>query len=622
MLDRYFPPLLLLLWLCLCPAFAASYWDVLSRSLHDDPVSVSERATQLLDDYRDKGDKPNELQAVLLLVQAKITTQEFRSLDALLPRGLVLAKEQGNSAAEARLQLADVRRLALLGDKKAANRLLDTVLVRTQNPKLSRERGMAYIEQALLLQDQNRVSEALPLLFKAYTLFSDLGLQVESGEALNSIGNAYINMENYKEAGNYYQRALAGLDPKHDRHTLVVRLHNLGASLYLNKQLAQAERTLREALSYAEGLKEQAGIAVVRYRLSLILIAQHQPEQALRLLDSAQTVFERDNNLELICLSLLARSEALAMDGARASKVALEALEKAQTLNDRIPSERRELAMREAASRIYKLLGRYPEALAELEEWSKTYRSNNLRLNRALLTEMQARFDAQRQQVEFALLTSEKKRHAAELQAGQNRRLLLWLGLAACILVVLALMLLLSRQIRQKRRFADLALMDELTGAPNRRHILAYGKGQLDACRAVGQPYCVAMIDLDHFKSINDRFGHEGGDMVLRQFAAACQHALRQGDLLGRVGGEEWLLIMPSTQGSELPLVFTRLRDAVQTQAMPGLPAELRVAFSMGAAEAIPGESFDKLVQRADTAMYAAKKNGRDQLCFAETGKH
>ncbi|MGQ5525298.1 diguanylate cyclase [Chitinimonas sp. PSY-7] len=622
MFDRYLPSLLLSLSLCLYPAFAASYWDTLGRSLFDDPVSVSERAMQLLEDYRNQGDKANELQAILLLVQAKTTVEEFRALDVLVPRGLILAKELGNTEAQARLQLADVRRLARSGDRNNAERVLDAVLVLTQPQKLTRERGLAYIEQALLLQDQNRVSEALPLLFKAHGLFSELGLQRESGEALNYIGNAYSNMENYKEAGNYYQRALAGLDPKHDRHTLVVRLHNLGASLYLNKQLAQAERTLREALGYAEGLKEQTGIAMVRYRLSLILIAQHQPEQALRLLDAAQVEFERDNNLELICLGLLARAEALALGGASAAKVALQALEKAQALSDRVPSERRQLVMHEAASRIYKLLGRYQDALGELEVWSQTYRSNNLRLNRALLTEMQARFDAQRQQVEYALLTSEKKRHAAELQAGQNRRLLLWLGLVACILIVFALMLLLLRQIRQKRRFADLALMDELTGAPNRRHIMAYGKGQLEACRAVGQPYSVAIIDLDHFKSINDRFGHEGGDVVLRQFAIACQRALRQGDLLGRVGGEEWLLVMPSTQGAELEQVFFRLREAVQAQVMPGLPAELRIAFSMGAAEMAPGESFDKLVQRADAAMYAAKKNGRDQLCLAEVIKH
>lgn len=171
-----------------------------------------------------------------------------------------------------------------------------------------------------------------------------------------------------------------------------------------------------------------------------------------------------------------------------------------------------------------------------------------------------------------------------------------------------------------RRRLADLAMRDELTGAPNRRAILAYAAQQHALACRVDTPFAVAMLDLDHFKRVNDQHGHATGDAALVAFSASAAAVLRGQDRLGRVGGEEWLLVLPGTRIDELPAVFTRLRDAFAQQRIPGLPQPHGLTFSMGgAAQRSDGEALDALIERADRCLYAAKDAGRNALSVETT---
>ena len=148
------------------------------------------------------------------------------------------------------------------------------------------------------------------------------------------------------------------------------------------------------------------------------------------------------------------------------------------------------------------------------------------------------------------------------------------------------------------------ALTDSLTGASNRRHILSLGE---QALAVPGTALTVALLDLDHFKQINDRHGHQVGDAVLQHF---CRHALRhlrQGDGWGRYGGEEFLLLLPSADVHEGAAIVERLR------AMPSQADMPPYTFSAGVAQAEPGESLQQLLRRADDALYEAKAAGRNR---------
>ena len=120
------------------------------------------------------------------------------------------------------------------------------------------------------------------------------------------------------------------------------------------------------------------------------------------------------------------------------------------------------------------------------------------------------------------------------------------------------------------------------------------------------------MIDADHFKRINDTYGHQTGDEVLREISARCRQTLRSNDLFGRYGGEEFLVVFPETNLDEAGAVAERLRVAVGGQPIQIGDKALEVTVSIGLGAHAPGHDLDKLVERADAALYAAKQAGRN----------
>ncbi len=161
---------------------------------------------------------------------------------------------------------------------------------------------------------------------------------------------------------------------------------------------------------------------------------------------------------------------------------------------------------------------------------------------------------------------------------------------------------------------------DELTGLYSRRHILdilAREKGRSDRS---GRGFCLLAIDLDHFKTINDSFGHAMGDATLRKFAEIAMPILRPSDMLARFGGEEFLLVGLDTDAQGAAAVGERIRSTIDSMQVPGLPAHHRVTVSIGVAEFVPGESTGDVLRRADMALYAAKQGGRNRVEIAPVG--
>jgi len=162
-------------------------------------------------------------------------------------------------------------------------------------------------------------------------------------------------------------------------------------------------------------------------------------------------------------------------------------------------------------------------------------------------------------------------------------------------------------------RIHDMATRDELTSLPNRRFMMA----QLEEHalrRARGSlPFYVGMIDLDHFKAINDTYGHAVGDDVLRAFGDQARHALRTTDLIGRWGGEEFLLVLPETQAGEPTNAVARLRSKLGATEVSATAPHLRIAFSSGFTRYVDGEPVDQAIERADRALYQAKSAGRNR---------
>lgn len=165
------------------------------------------------------------------------------------------------------------------------------------------------------------------------------------------------------------------------------------------------------------------------------------------------------------------------------------------------------------------------------------------------------------------------------------------------------------------RQLEDLVATDELTGLFNRRHFLRLASRELATLKP-GVEHGLALIDLDHFKRINDRYGHAAGDQVLQAFAAVTQDCLREGDVLARYGGEEFVLLMPEVDEAQLVHCCERLRRAFADADPQGLGAA-NLSLSVGMTMLVPGDDLDDALHRADQALYRAKHEGRNRCAAA-----
>ena len=166
-------------------------------------------------------------------------------------------------------------------------------------------------------------------------------------------------------------------------------------------------------------------------------------------------------------------------------------------------------------------------------------------------------------------------------------------------------------------RIELIATLDELTGLKNRRAIQETLSQERQRGDRAAQPMCVAMIDADHFKAVNDRFGHASGDDVLKGLADAMRGALRETDSVGRYGGEEFLVVLPMTNLEQALVPLERIRGGAAAVRYPTLPADARVTVSIGVAQRLADEAIDETVKRADAAVYEAKRRGRNCIVSA-----
>ena len=157
------------------------------------------------------------------------------------------------------------------------------------------------------------------------------------------------------------------------------------------------------------------------------------------------------------------------------------------------------------------------------------------------------------------------------------------------------------------------ALVDQLTGVANRRHFFQAAEAEFERFVRYKRPFSVLMLDLDHFKNVNDQFGHPVGDKVLKDLAITINQSKRDTDIFGRLGGEEFALLLPETSLSGATDIAVRLRRACHSVSLPA--ASRRITVSIGVTQARTGdETFDDILSRADETLYRAKNNGRDRV--------
>ena len=200
-----------------------------------------------------------------------------------------------------------------------------------------------------------------------------------------------------------------------------------------------------------------------------------------------------------------------------------------------------------------------------------------------------------------------------------------WLGAFNLVMffhtVLLTVLVVSMSKERLEREQRIKAQTDPLTGALNRRAFIARGGRLLQRHQHENEPLCLLFLDLDHFKALNDRHGHSGGDDVLMNFVAVVHDNIRPTDFLFRIGGEEFCCVLPYTTTEQASVVAERIRNQFEANSTDVAGAPVRATVSLGIASTETfGYDLDTLIRRADMAVYAAKRQGRNRVAVATAG--
>jgi diguanylate cyclase (GGDEF)-like protein len=229
----------------------------------------------------------------------------------------------------------------------------------------------------------------------------------------------------------------------------------------------------------------------------------------------------------------------------------------------------------------------------------------------------------------FALLTYGADIVLLNIFRSQNINLkmecFLWLGLAIVLISVSFIggnISSIRRELSVSRKklqssltvIREMAIHDDLTGFYNRSHLMDLIESENNRSVRTGSVFSLVMMDIDKFKKINDTYGHQIGDQVLRTFAAVIRSILRKTDFCGRYGGEEFLIVLTQTDLQAAKLFAERIRDCVENSFFPDLGPDSRVTVSIGLAEHRTQENIEKTISHADEFLYKAKKGGRNRV--------
>jgi diguanylate cyclase (GGDEF)-like protein len=460
---------------------------------------------------------------------------------------------------------------------------------------------------------------AVGTLTNAYRDSALPGLVRQRARVAEALATVMDGMGDFDQALGLMQEALTWEQAHHAVQLLSVTRYMRGTVLLEKGDYQAALTEFDEVRGLARALADRQGIAYADLRICDAHIRLGESDVGRPSCDAAKAAFAAAGVKDMVkqARALLAHADLDAGKSATALATLNEVLDRdgADIVPRAVPQLFELRARANAAS------GNFHAAYADLREYVRRAQAVSDADRARSGSVLRARFRVDSEIERNASLQRELRltRESSALQRDQLQRRTEVLGAGVALMVLLVYVLLAN--MGHRRQLQRMATEDSLTRLPNRRRTAQLATAALSEAIGAKRPLTIALIDLDHFKLINDACGHAVGDRVLKELATLSRAMLRDGEVLGRWGGEEFLLLLPA-QPLDLALARVEaLRAAALEIALPesAQAAGLRVSLSAGMATSFEGaSSLDEIIARADVALYEAKKQGRNLVRVAD----
>ena len=454
---------------------------------------------------------------------------------------------------------------------------------------------------------------ALSTVTKAYNIALQINDPDFNWELYNEMSILYSDLDDQPRAQEFALKALESAETLNIPTLMIVALHNVAYSYLHEKEVDKASIYLEKMLDVSKKSGNDADLHYAYKGFAIVAKDKKQYERGLSYINKAQeylpaievTMFEVEfyiikaqilNGLEQPskALDLLITAEQIMPVSSRGDKSTMGL----RVLNDR--------------SKYHAELGQHRRAYELLREYSIGYKNFQRKRNDEALRKLRVSFDVERSQTRNNMLEKDNEIKSLQLQRADNERYIQTFFLVLLAILSLGLLIAIYRQFHARRQLKVIAQTDSLTGLYNRGYVFAKGQQVVDLCANEQKDLCILMFDADHFKLINDNYGHPAGDEVLRVFGKLSKECLRDGDIIARFGGEEFIALLPGVDLETAEFIAGRLKEKIEQHQQLADGNKFTVTASFGVAKAQSDDSFEQLVQKVDNALYQAKENGRN----------
>ncbi|HTU68477.1 MAG TPA: GGDEF domain-containing protein [Steroidobacteraceae bacterium] len=464
--------------------------------------------------------------------------------------------------------------------------------------------------------------QALDDLLRAYALLRRNASREEAMVAAGRLSMAQFSVRDYPQALSLVDETVAFFREEKAPVRLATALDRRAAILKAAGRLDEALIAATEALRIHEGIGDRVGTGLSQMRMCGVEIERNALKEASRWCDRAELTLSQTSGMDDNDYRTLAALRGRLFLALGRSKDAVGQFDRAIAPGGAQPAD--DIAeLYELRSRAHAAVGNYSAAFSDQGEFLRRMREQGTLDRIREVAQLRVQFENDQEKQKIVLLEKDKKL-AEERLNSQTRttQLVAIAGLAGLITAFFLGYALLSHR-RHRAELIRLAERDELTGLLNRRAIVRKAVEFLSRARESKGTLIIGLVDLDHFKSINDRFGHAVGDQLLQRFAAALRTSLHSREVFGRYGGEEFLVLFPDTTLDQARQAAERLRISLREQRLRVDEQDVTVTLSLGLASYETGDVlFDQVARRADIALYVAKTQGRDRCEIFNPARH
>jgi len=371
-----------------------------------------------------------------------------------------------------------------------------------------------------------------------------------------------------------------------------------------------------------EFLKSDEVLPINARILSLLELLKEEPKKNLAevesLLPQLKEIEETFNAAEMYLMHFM---KGLIKHANHNDKEVISELEKTLPLREHIPNK--QLYLPEFAevnlilAESFSNIGDFKQAFEYKEKYMIEGNRYYETIRNEKIAELDKTYATERKRKQNELLVNQNEIERLKIRDAENKQFSQQRNITILIATVILFLLLLIKQIRTRNRLNHLAKTDSLTSLYNRRTLFEQGARLVNSALNEQQPLSVILLDIDFFKNINDTYGHDIGDSVIKTIAQLGSETMRSRDIFARLGGEEFAGILPGVNCNEAKAIAERLREKVANMELSSLNVKQQVTVSVGVAclESV-SPNFDELLNAADLAMYFAKADGRNRVCL------